>query len=106
MRPPVRDTCARRGVDHGGLFQESHRTGHPCVSRAGEMDAEGIDKWMAFALGVRLTGALPTAAAMRPRRQSDLRIAILADDRASYVRPMAEGLSRMLSRVGVESTVF
>lgn len=33
-------------------------------------------------------------------------IAILANDRNSYVMPMAEGLQRMLSRVGVRSTVF
>lgn len=35
-----------------------------------------------------------------------MRIAILANRAASYVKPMAEGLQRMLSRVGVDSTVF
>jgi hypothetical protein len=35
-----------------------------------------------------------------------MKIAILANDSASYVKPMAEGLARMLSRVGVNSTVF
>src|SRR6266508_2917539 len=35
-----------------------------------------------------------------------MKIAILANNAASYVRPMAEGLQRMLSRIGVESTVF
>ena len=35
-----------------------------------------------------------------------LKIAILGNDAASYVKPMAEGLQRMLSRNGVESTVF
>src|SRR5215208_6226832 len=35
-----------------------------------------------------------------------MRIAILANDAASYVKPIAEGLQRMLTRVGCEATVF
>jgi hypothetical protein len=35
-----------------------------------------------------------------------MKIAILANSAASYVKPMAEGLQRMLSRIGVDSTVF
>src|SRR5262245_63557452 len=35
-----------------------------------------------------------------------MKIAILANDAASYVKPMADGLHRMLSRIGVESSVF
>ena len=34
------------------------------------------------------------------------KIAILADDRNTYVKPMADGLERMLSRIGVRTTVF
>jgi hypothetical protein len=35
-----------------------------------------------------------------------VKIAILADDRDSFRKPMAQGLQRMLAKVGVESTVF
>ena len=35
-----------------------------------------------------------------------MKIAILANDAASYVKPMAEGLQRMFRRLGVDSTVF
>ena len=35
-----------------------------------------------------------------------MQIAILANDAASYVKPMAEGLQRMFRRIGVDSTVF
>ena len=35
-----------------------------------------------------------------------MKVAILANRAASYVRPMAEGLKRMLSRVDVEATIF
>ena len=35
-----------------------------------------------------------------------MKIAILANDAASYVKPMAEGLQRMFRRIGVHSTVF
>jgi hypothetical protein len=35
-----------------------------------------------------------------------VKIAILANDVAGHVRPMAEGLRRMLSRISVDSTVF
>jgi hypothetical protein len=35
-----------------------------------------------------------------------MRLAILADNRASFVKPTAEGLHRMLARLGVESTLF
>jgi hypothetical protein len=35
-----------------------------------------------------------------------MKIAILANSAPSYVKPMAEGLNRMLSRIGVESTIF
>jgi hypothetical protein len=39
-------------------------------------------------------------------RRRNLRIAILANRNDSYVKPMAEGLQRMLSRVGAYGTVF
>lgn len=35
-----------------------------------------------------------------------MKIAILANDAASYVKPMAEGLERMFRRIGVQATVF
>ena len=35
-----------------------------------------------------------------------MKIAILANDAASFVKPMADGLQRMLSRIGVDATVF